>query len=334
MGTTANIVNDNSLPPGEPGDDPIERSLELGLHRQDLSPEALARIRAAVRQEFLATARAVRRRRFARVAALAACLAGIAIVAALSLLPMWEGALVASVASVQRSSGPSDVSPGVTELQVGAQLHVGQQWKPRDFTLLALASGGMVRILPGANIHATGDNEIELSAGRVYLDFPPGSKPFVLHTPGGIVEHVGTQFEVLATGGGVRIRVREGSVRMHTLHGTATVETGAELFVPNTGPVVRHSVPTYGPEWEWVEAISPPYDIENRPLSEFLAWVARETGRRVDFGDARAREVALHTRLHGSVGGLKPLEALDRVLSTTSLRFEVDGGTIRVSSRP
>jgi ferric-dicitrate binding protein FerR (iron transport regulator) len=168
----------------------------------------------------------------------------------------------------------------------------------------------------------------------LYLDFPPGSKPFVLHTPGGIVEHIGTQFEVLATERDVRIRVREGSVRVLTLNGTETVETGTELFVPNTGPVVSHSVSTYGPEWEWVEAISPPYEIENRPLIDFLAWVARETGRRLDFADAHAQEVALHTRLHGSVDGLKPLEALDRVLSTTSLRFEVDGGTIRVSSRP
>jgi hypothetical protein len=37
--------------------------------------------------------------------------------------------------------------------------------------------------------------------------------------------------------------------------------------------------------------------------------------------------------LHGSVQGLKPLDALDRVLSTTSLRFELQGDAIRVSSR-
>jgi hypothetical protein len=327
-------VNDDSPQSSAAGDDPIGHSLELGLHRQALSAAAVARIHAAVRQEFLATAQAARRRRFAKVAAIAACLAGLAIVAAISMLPIGEGAWVASVAAVQRLPAPSDISPAVAQLQVGARLHVGQRWEARDLTLLALASGGMIRALPGTSIQATGDNEIVLGAGRVYLDFPPGSKPFVLHTPGGIVEHVGTQFEVFATEGDVRIRVREGSVRVHTLHGMQTVEMGAELFVPGTGPVVRHSVPTYGPDWEWVEAISPRYEIENRPLSEFLAWVARETGRRVDFADARAKEVALHTRLHGSVEGLKPLEALDRVLSTTTLRFEVDGGTIRVSSRP
>jgi ferric-dicitrate binding protein FerR (iron transport regulator) len=331
-------VNDD--PPQSDGqdDDPIERSLERGLHRDVLSPATLTRIRAAVHEEFLATARAVRRRRLAKTAAIAACLAGLAIAVAMFILPMREGALVGSVAGVHRVSTPSGLPPETQSLQVGAELHVGEHWEARDFTLLALVSGGMIRIQPGtiidATVDATGGNEIALRAGRLYLDFPPGSKPFVLHTPGGIVEHVGTQFEVFATAREVRIRVREGSVRVHTLQGTETIETGAELFVPDAGPVVSHSVPTYGPEWEWVEAISPAFEIENRPLSEFLAWVARETGRRVDFTDAHAQEVALHTRLHGSVDGLKPLEALDRVLSTTSLRFEVDGGTIRVSSRP
>ncbi|MEJ1966868.1 MAG: FecR family protein [Gammaproteobacteria bacterium] len=204
----------------------------------------------------------------------------------------------------------------------------------RDPTLLALASGGVIRVAPGTSIHASGENEIELRAGRIYLDFPPGAKPFVLQTGGGVVEHAGTQFEVLATGRDVRVRVREGSIRMHTTGGTETVEKGGELFVPDDGRVARRSIPTYGPDWEWVEAIAPPFEIENRPLDEFLAWVARETGRQVEFVDTRAQDVASQTRLHGSVEDLKPLDALQGVLSTTSLRFQVDGGTIRVSSRP
>jgi hypothetical protein len=64
-----------------------------------------------------------------------------------------------------------------------------------------------------------------------------------------------------------------------------------------------------------------------------LGWVGRETGRRVDFADEHVRAVARGTLLHGSVQGLKPLDALDRVLSTTSLRFELQGDAIRVSSR-
>jgi hypothetical protein len=54
----------------------------------------------------------------------------------------------------------------------------------------------------------------------------------------------------------------------------------------------------------------------------------------VEFADERARDVASHTLLHGSVQGLAPLTALEQVLSTTSLRYEVQDGVIRVSSRP
>jgi hypothetical protein len=61
--------------------------------------------------------------------------------------------------------------------------------------------------------------------------------------------------------------------------------------------------------------------------------VGRETGRRIVYVDTRAREVAAQTRLHGSVDGLLPLQALDQVLSATSLELGLVEGAIRVSSR-
>lgn len=331
MGTTGGNVSNSSFNQAAPDDPVVERSLELGLHRRELTPEALARIRGAVHEEFLTMARAAKRRRMVRVTAIAACLAGLVIAAWATIFPMREGELVGAVASVQRpAAGPAATSG----LHVGAQLHAGQAWDVRDPTLLSLASGGVARIAAATSIHASGGNEIELRSGRMYLDFPPGARPFVLHTRGGIIEHVGTQFEVLATNHDVRVRVREGAVRMHTTGGTETVEKGIELFVPEDGRIVRRAVPTFGPDWEWAEAIGLPFAIDNRPLDEFLESVARETGRQLDFADTHAHEVATQTRLHGSVEDLKPLEALQGVLGTTSLRFQVDGGTIRVSSRP
>jgi hypothetical protein len=112
------------------------------------------------------------------------------------------------------------------------------------------------------------------------------------------------------------------------------ISAGTEVMVSQDGAVARRSLPTYGPDWAWVESISTEFEIENHDLSEFLGWVAHETGRHVEFSDDRAREVAGHTLLHGSVHGLAPLAALEQVLSTTSLRYEVRGDVIRVSSRP
>ncbi len=88
-------------------------------------------------------------------------------------------------------------------------------------------------------------------------------------------------------------------------------------------PPASERVPTHGKDWEWVESIAPPYQIENRLLSDFLQWVARETGRHIRFQDDNAKRLASQTRLHGSIEGLRPLEALDQVLSATSLRSEV-----------
>ena len=63
-----------------------------------------------------------------------------------------------------------------------------------------------------------------------------------------------------------------------------------------------------------------------------LTWVARETGRHIEFADEKARQIAGQTRLHGSIHGLAPLDALDQVMSTTSLHFEMHDDVIRVSS--
>lgn len=97
-------------------------------------------------------------------------------------------------------------------------------------------------------------------------------------------------------------------------------------------PIRIERIPTYGKDWEWVESIAPPYEIENRLLSDFLQWVARETGRHITFLDDKAKRLASRTRLHGSIEGLRPLEALDQVLSATSLRSEVVNGEIRIRS--
>src|SRR5262249_14764699 len=114
---------------------------------------------------------------------------------------------------------------------------------------------------------------------------------------------------------------------------TVTAEKGTELSIPATGAIVGRPIPTYGPEGGWVDAAAPDYDLENKRLIDFLSWVGPETGRRVDFPDKHLRAGARAKVLHGSVQGLKPLDALDRVLSTTSLRFELQGDSIRVSSR-
>jgi ferric-dicitrate binding protein FerR (iron transport regulator) len=67
----------------------------------------------------------------------------------------------------------------------------------------------------------------------LYVDVPPGattSGQLSVMTRVGIIEHVGTEFEVVSTDQTVRIRVREGLIRLLGSVGAVTAPAGTELL--------------------------------------------------------------------------------------------------------
>jgi hypothetical protein len=306
-------------PTGPDGEEPLERTLQEGLSRAPLTDAAYARIHAAVAAEWQAVVesrpRSTPRRWVAVVSGLAAAL------------------IVATVLlSVFSKKQPFGVIARPLELR--ATLSVGKVLATRGPVLVELRDGGSLRIAPGAELEVTGSDEVFLRKGELYADLPPNSQraaTFVVRTPFGLVEHLGTQFDV-AVNGELRIRVREGSVRLRRGSQTQTAVAGTELVVPRVGAPSQRSTATHGPEWSWVEALEPDYPIENRRLADFLQWAARETGARLHFQDEHAREVAERTRLHGSVQGLSATQALETVFATTSLRYNFEQDRIEVSS--
>ena len=326
----------NRPPPHSDDGNELERSLERGLRHQPLSAGALARMRANLLAEFRQqTPGVIRRRRRQWVIAVAVTLSALAV----GILVINSSYWLRDTAVVQLESttggGVLTVGDGSgrTRVEAGGVLHPFERWDTRGAALARLLVGGTLRLAPGTVVQAVDPRTLALTSGRAYFDFPPGSGSFVLHTSVGTIEHVGTQFEVMQSESGVRVRVREGSVLLRGDRRVLTINTGAEVLVDREGRIQRSAYPPYGDDWEWVESVAPSYEIENRPLAEFLTWVGRETGRHITFVDARAREVANRTMLHGSVKGMRPMEALDQVLSTTSLRFELQGGEIRIASR-
>lgn len=306
-----------SFEPGSPSDDDsLGHMLEDGLRRAPLTDAAYARIRAAVATEWQQTARPRSRRvLLTRWSAIAAGVAATLVLAVILLHSPTKPAVVGVVV------------PATT-------LRVGDVLLARGPMLVSLVGGGTLRMMGGTRIEAVAADQIALVQGEVYVDLPPTlprASTFAVRTPLGSVEHLGTQFDV-SLGQALRIRVREGAIRLRRSSGTETAAAGTELIVPRTGPTTKRAIATHGPDWSWVEALEPVYVIDDRKLIDFLQWTARETGRRLSFEDDHAREVAEQTRLHGSITGMRPTEALETVLATTSLRYDVEDGLIRVSS--
>ena len=114
--------------------------------------------------------------------------------------------------------------------------------------------------------------------------------------------------------------------------GESTVPAGTEVLIDRDQHVTRTDVESAGPHWSWTETMAPEIDIENRPLAEFLEWVARETGRKLVIADERTRHAGRHDS-HARQRARAAADAgADAVMASTSLRFDLPAGVIRVSS--
>jgi len=323
--------------PGPDADSDSERVLRDNLRVPALSPEAMARIRLATEAEWRATVRQSAPRRWVPLAA-AASVALMAMAVAWNVFSDGSSALAGEpLATLARAQ-----APGVVELRslwrespvtVGSNLNSGQDLAARGSALLALRGGGNLRLAPDSELEVISGNSVRLRRGELYVDIPPGAHAdasFVAVTGAGEFRHVGTQFALAVIDGATRLRVREGRVAWDSAQGASTVDAGTEVLIDGQ-QVTRRALDPSGDSWTWTAAMAPEVDIEGRPLSEFLDWVARETGRKLLLADEATRRQVAEISMHGSVRGLSPMAALNAVMASTSLRFDLSAGAILVS---
>ncbi len=205
---------------------------------------------------------------------------------------------------------------------------------------LRLRGGHSLRVDGDSRVRLLSTHRIELQRGAVYLDSGverlTGSGVEVV-TPLGIVREIGTQFEVRLQAqkdGGVRVRVREGSVSLREDGQSFSVASGEELTLRRDGSVARGSIEPYGPEWDWILAAAPSLDIEGLMLSAFLEWVSRETGWRVRYSNEELAGSAATIRLHGTIDGLAPHESLSVVLPGSGLGYRLESGSLLITRPP
>jgi ferric-dicitrate binding protein FerR (iron transport regulator) len=338
------MVTDNQqeLRPGE------EQALE-GLLREmapvaEPAPEVRERIRAVVAAEWrtaVAPVRAAPVRRWQRPAlGVAAGLAAAAVALAVYQSGSPEPAPV--VARLSRQSG--EVEAGAAEgwlpVSAGQALTAGQKLVTGrgGRAALALPRGVTLRLDTDTRITLAGIDRVIVERGAVYLDSGqrPAPGPGVqIDSAFGSTRHLGTQYEVRVNAEQMVVSVREGLVAVDgsgaARSGPRTVaRAGEQLAVQGSGAIARSTVDKRDPRWNWIAGVTPPFAIEDRPLSEFLAWVCRETGRELAYDSPAVEATAGQIVLRGSVAGLSPEEALTAVMATTNLTYSDDDGRLVV----
>lgn len=312
--------------------------MRRGLQAEPLSPEAMQRIRAATEAEWRAATRVQRKASTWLPWAAAATVAMVAIAAGWWGVSGGVGTDGAVFGQLERTTGVVNESlwfGRVRPIDAGASLRAGQRLQAVGSALVSLPDGGTLRLASATSLQIMTGVAARLERGVVYVDIPPRSTAnadFKIVTEAGEFAHLGTQFEVAVQGERTQLRVREGEVAWRRGELQMRAVAGTSLLIEGDGRSMRQSIATTGRDWAWAEALAPDFDIENRPLAEFLDWVARETGRRLVIADADTEQRIVGTILHGSIQGLTSLEALSTVMQTTALHFDLLEGAIRVSS--
>ncbi len=298
----------------------------------------------AYRQVFAAASAAFREKTARRHERLWLIWAGAAavLVLAVAIMLQWTppGAERSELARVERVIG-------------GAEQATGDVWQTLDESRASLGTGLRLRTLAngrvalalsgGESLRLAADTEIMLDApgrlyvqrGTIYVDSGagPAASRLEIVTPGGTARDLGTQFELQVAGVALRLRVREGIVAIDRGGRSLTGSAGEQIAIDDLGSVSREAIAPDAEAWQWAESIAPTPDMDGKPATALISWVARETGRRLRYESPIVEQRAATVILHGNIRHLAPLAALEAMLATTDLEYVLQGDTMEIRTR-
>lgn len=270
-----------------------------------------------------------RRRRFVGFSAAAGIAVAVVAVTLVFQMGSKTGEPVATVARVdgvlQAAAEGSDEWRPVVQ---GATVTSGSMLRTDEGTraALALPNGVSMRIAAGTLVELKSPARVALDSGALYVDAkhdaaaPAADQALVIETMYGAVRHLGTQYQVRTMRSGIEVSVREGRVEIARQSDTYVGAAGERMTVGTGGVSERDRISTQDPRWQWATSIAPVFDIERQPLSRFLDWVARETGKPVAYATTELQASAGQLILRGSISNLPPEQALAAVLATTPFK--------------
>ena len=325
----------------EPMDDrdDIARLVRLAGKRQAVPQERTDRVKAAARAQWQGEVQRRSRKRYAWAAAGLAAAASLVLAFALGIVPLGPDAPTGrTMTLVEALTGSVTAAEGGT-LEVGSELRPGSELVTAESSRAAirLASGHSVRLDASSHIRLLDDGSLALDRGALYVDSGPDTNPtaLVVHTPRGVIEEIGTQFEVrLDDDDSVRVRLREGKVIVHEEDADHELQVGTELELGADGSVTRRALATHGPEWDWIVGVTPMLDLEGETAMAFLEWAARERGWKLAFADESVARSASEIVLGGTLERVTVDQALDAVLPTCNLTHRVEQGVLLIASAP
>lgn len=321
-----------------PDDAEIAELLRQTGARTEPSADMMREVQAAVHAEWRQVVKARQRRRHTFAWAAAAAVGALAVGVTFTL--QRSDIQHQPIATLQRADGEIFVAADGTHwnlLHDGQAIAVGDYVRSESHAAVRLENGVALRIDRGTLLQVKAADRLALNVGALYVDSHVDSLPahsantLVIDTHAGSVRHIGTQYLVRTRPEGIDVSVREGRVLIEHATNTSTAAAGERLALSKQGVVERSTISASDAQWLWASEIAPPFVIENQPLSLFLAWVARETGRTLIYESTLAETTAAGIILHGSIAGLAPDVALKTVLMTTSLqRMTADAATIQI----
>jgi hypothetical protein len=323
---------------------PIGPLLKLAGRRSVPDPSYMAAARVAAREEW---ARVVKRRAWrislwkVSAAALIFVASGTAIWFARRQSPASVSVPSAAIATLQIVTGSVIVTSSEFSERVvahaGMRLIRGARVETTEGgrAAFSVGSNGSIRLDRSTVVVLDGAERLRLDQGAVYVDTGTGSHESALRvqTALGIVDHLGTQFEVRLDDRTLRVSVREGSVAVEHRGTRSTSHAGQRLIFAADRPVERQTIETFAADWSWTTGLASRFDLEGATVPRFLDWASRELGMTWAYGEPAMRRRVDRIVLHGSIEGLTPDEALAAVLPTCGLTFYRERGRMIITAQ-
>lgn len=234
-----------------------------------------------------------------------------------------------TVLSIQDGSGESK-----SQVLTKGESVTNHSWLESSDTgriLVHLLNGATVRLDVNTRFGLESESSFVLDRGTIYIDSEGTGAKLAVATRYGTVRNRGTQFEIKVDTENIRIRVREGSIVLHHNGSEETAAAGTQLSYNDAGKSSRVQIASYSPTYLWLSEIAPTFHLEGSSLTDFLEWISRENGWKIEYLDPGIRSSAPQIMLHGSVQGLPSHDIPGVVLPVCGLSYQLEEGTLKIN---